>query len=101
MAEQVQVRTAADLATALSESRRRRGWTQQQLSEHSGVPRTYLARMEAGLSVALLDRTLLVLRRLGAQVVVTLPEPVEQAVPAARPAPETQDAAEAPRSTAR
>lgn len=74
MARQVTVRTAADLGAALAEARRCTGLSQAQVSEQTGVPRTYLARMETGLTVALLDRALLVLRRLGAQVVVTLPD---------------------------
>ena len=75
MARNVTVRTAADLGTAVAEARRLCGLSQVQLAEQTGIARTYLARMETGLTVALLDRMLLVLRRLGAQVVVTLPEP--------------------------
>jgi transcriptional regulator with XRE-family HTH domain len=44
------------------------------LAAASGVERSYLARMEAGLTVVLLDRALRVLRRLGADVVVELPD---------------------------
>ena len=77
MARHVTVRTTADLGTAVAEARRLRGLTQVQLAEQTGIARTYLARMETGLTVALLDRMLLVLRRLGAQVVVTLPEPAD------------------------
>jgi len=44
----------------------------------SGIERTYLAKLEAGLSTLLLDRSLRLLRRLGARLVVELPvDPVD------------------------
>ncbi|MEX2289768.1 MAG: helix-turn-helix transcriptional regulator [Mycobacteriales bacterium] len=75
MGKQVTVRTAAELGIAVAEARRRCGLSQVELAEQTGIARTYLARMETGLTVVLLDRVLLVLRRLGAQMVVTLPDP--------------------------
>ncbi len=75
MPSTVTIRTSADFGTAVAEARRLRGLTQAQLADQTGLARTYLARMEAGLTVVLLDRLLLVLRRLGAHVVVTLPAP--------------------------
>ena len=48
--------------------------TQSQLADQSGVERTYLAKLEAGLSTLLLDRSLRLLRRLGARLVVELPD---------------------------
>jgi len=74
MARQVIVRTGADLGVALAEARAARGMTQEEVAAATGVDRTYLARMERGLSVHLIDRALRVLRRLGAEVSVTLPE---------------------------
>jgi transcriptional regulator with XRE-family HTH domain len=50
------------------------GLTQVQLAEQSGVERTYLAKLEAGMSTLLLDRSLRLLRRLGAHLVVELPD---------------------------
>lgn len=50
-----------------------RGLTQQELARDAGVERTYLARLEAGATVLLLDRALRILRRLGATVTITLP----------------------------
>lgn len=74
MGEQVEVRTAADFALAVAEARHAAGLTQAQVAERTGIERTYLARMEAGLSTVLLSRLLRVLTRLGARVTVTLPE---------------------------
>lgn len=51
-----------------------RGLTQEDLAHQVGVERTYLARLEAGATVLLLDRALRILRRLGATVTITLPE---------------------------
>lgn len=70
----VAVRTGSDLGVAIAEARQARGLTQEMLAAAAGVDRTYLARMEAGLTVVLLDRALRVLRRLGADVVVELPD---------------------------
>ena len=75
MQRQMTVRTGADLGAALAEARRARSLTQQQLAESANLDRTYLAKIEAGASVQMLDRTLRLLRRLGAEVTVTLPEP--------------------------
>lgn len=83
MRRQVTIRTSADFGTAVAEARRMSGLTQLELAEQTGLGRTYLARMESGLTVALLDRLLLVLRRLGAQVVVTLPAAESTSPPAA------------------
>lgn len=68
------VRAGSDLGAAVAEARRRAGLTQQELAERVAMDRTYLARLEAGASVQLLDRALLLLRRLGAEVTVSLPE---------------------------
>jgi transcriptional regulator with XRE-family HTH domain len=72
--QRIEVRRAEDLGLAVSEARRALGMTQAQLAEGSGVERTYLAKLEAGLSTLLLDRSLRLLRRLGARLVVELPD---------------------------
>lgn len=69
----VVVRRPSDLGLAIAEARAAQGLTQAELAEATGLERTYLARMETGLSVLLLERTLRVLRRLGAEVTVTIP----------------------------
>jgi HTH-type transcriptional regulator/antitoxin HipB len=69
----VVVRSGRDLGIALAEARLARGLTQEAVAADAGIARTYLARMENGLSVQLLDRALRVLRRLGAEVTVSLP----------------------------
>jgi len=75
MQRQMKVRTGADLGAAVAEARRARSLTQLELADSVNLDRTYLARIEAGISVQMLDRTLRLLRRLGAEVTVTLPEP--------------------------
>ena len=70
------VRSAGDLGRALQLARLVSGMTQEELSEATGVDRTYLARMESGLSVLLLERLMRLLRHTGAEVTVTLPDRV-------------------------
>lgn len=65
-----EVRSAEDLGRAIAEIRLQRGMTQAELAALTGLERTYLARLETGLTVKLLDRALRVLRRLGARVTV-------------------------------
>jgi len=67
------IRRPEDLGLAVSEARRILGITQSQLAEQSGIERTYLAKLESGLNTLLLDRSLRLLRRLGARLVVELP----------------------------
>ncbi len=68
------VRTGKDLGGAVREARLASNMTQEDLAERTGLGRSYLAKMESGLSVVLLDRALRALRQLGAEVVVTFPE---------------------------
>jgi transcriptional regulator with XRE-family HTH domain len=69
----IEIRRPQDLGLAVSEARRLAGLTQAQLSDDSGVDRTYLAKLEAGLTTLLLERSIRLLRRLGARLVVELP----------------------------
>ena len=69
----VRVRTGKDFGLALAEARAAKGLTQREVAESSGIDRTYLARLESGQSVIQLERALLVLRRLGAEVIVSIP----------------------------
>jgi transcriptional regulator with XRE-family HTH domain len=66
------VRSAADLGRALAGARRHRGWTQEQLARELGIDRSYLSELESGSSALVLQRTLQALRRLGADVTVTV-----------------------------
>jgi transcriptional regulator with XRE-family HTH domain len=70
--QRIEIRRAEDLGLAVSEARRAAGLTQVGLAERSGVERTYLAKLEAGMNTLLLDRSLRLLRRLGARLVVEL-----------------------------
>jgi len=68
------VRTGKDLGGAVRQARLASGLTQEQLALRAGIDRSYLARMESGLTVVLLDRAMRVLRQLGADIVVSFPE---------------------------
>ena len=81
---EIEIRRAEDLGLAVAESRLSRGLTQAQLAEEAGIERTYLAKLESGLNTILVDRALRLLRRLGARVVVELPDDLTAA---ADPAP--------------
>lgn len=67
------VRSARDLGAVIAEARLARGLTQEELAEATRVDRSYLARIETGRSVILLDRIFRLLRRLGVEVTVTIP----------------------------
>ena len=83
MQRQMKVRTGADLGAAVAEARRARSLTQLELADSVNLDRTYLARIEAGISVQMLDRTLRLLRRLGAEVTVTITIPDPTTPPSA------------------
>lgn len=74
MARTFTVRTARDFGRAVRQARLAAGLTQEQLAEQVGVDRSYLARMESGLSVVLLDRVMRAFRQLGVEVIVAFPE---------------------------
>ncbi|MBJ7331267.1 MAG: helix-turn-helix transcriptional regulator [Solirubrobacteraceae bacterium] len=67
------VGSSADLGRAIAGVRAVHGLTQEELAERTGIQRSYLAKLEAGASVLLLERALRALRRMGATVTVTLP----------------------------
>lgn len=79
MARTARVRSARDVGAVVAEARQLRGWTQKELAERAGIERSYLARIETGASVILLDRVFRLLRRLGVEVTVTLPDPADAA----------------------
>lgn len=74
MVRTARIRSARDLGAVVAEARQLHGWTQAELAESTTLDRSYLARIEAGASVLLLDRVFRLLRRLGVEVTVTLPE---------------------------
>jgi transcriptional regulator with XRE-family HTH domain len=74
------VRTGEDIGRAIADLRRMRGLTQAELAKETGTTRSYLALMESGRSVRLLEHLLRVLRRMGATVTISIPiEPGEPA----------------------
>lgn len=66
------ISSGEDLGHAIAEIRGRRGLTQREFAAQAGLSRAYLAQIEAGRSVRLLEHLLRVLRRSGATVTITL-----------------------------
>ena len=77
VARQIVIRSGDDLGLAVAEARVVRRLSQQELAAEVGIDRTYLARLENGLTVQMLDRAVRILRLLGATITVTLPDAVE------------------------
>lgn len=67
------IHNPADIGRAIAGVRAERGLTQAGLANQIGVDRGYLARLEAGASQLVLERSLRALRRMGATVTVSLP----------------------------
>jgi transcriptional regulator with XRE-family HTH domain len=60
----------AELGRALARARQTRGLNQETLAARLGVHRSYLARMETGLSTEQLQRTFAFLREMGMELAV-------------------------------
>ena len=71
------VRSGDDLGRAIADIRRSRGLTQAELAATAGIERPYLAKIETGRSVRLLEHVLRILRRLGATVTITVSDRTE------------------------
>jgi transcriptional regulator with XRE-family HTH domain len=68
------VRTPADLGRAIAGARRERGLSEGALADELGFKRSYLSELETGGEATIaLERSLRALRRLGAELTVTLP----------------------------
>ena len=67
------IHTPADVGRAIAGVRAERGLTQADFAKQAGIDRGYLARLEAGSSPLVLERSLRALRRMGATVTVSLP----------------------------
>jgi HTH-type transcriptional regulator/antitoxin HipB len=67
------IRSGADLGRAVAEIRGRRRLTQAELAEEAGLTRDYIAQLESGRTVTLLEHLLRILRRSGATITVTWP----------------------------
>lgn len=52
----------------IKENRQRLGWTQAQLAEHSGVPRSTISEIEEGIRTPGVDVALKIAHALGAKV---------------------------------
>jgi transcriptional regulator with XRE-family HTH domain len=68
------IHTPADVGRAIAGVRAQRGLTQAGLAERADIDRGYLARLEAGASPLVLERSLRALRRMGARITISLPE---------------------------
>lgn len=69
-----EVRRGRDVGQAIAELRRRLGLTQEQVSDRVGIAENYVSKIESGRTVTLLEHELRILRRLGARVVIELPD---------------------------
>lgn len=67
------IHNPADLGRAIAGVRAARGLTQVELAKQADIDRGYLARLEAGASQLVLERSLRALRRMGATITVTVP----------------------------
>jgi transcriptional regulator with XRE-family HTH domain len=67
-----EIRSGADLGRAIADIRHIRGLTQAELAAHTSLSRNYLAQIEAGRSGTLIEKMLRALRRLGANVTITV-----------------------------
>jgi transcriptional regulator with XRE-family HTH domain len=65
------IHSGADFGRTIADIRARRHLTQAQLAEQTGLSRAYLAQLESGRTVTLLEHLLRTLRRCGANVTVT------------------------------
>ena len=68
------VASAQDFGRALAGVRDAAGLTQEQLAELIGVHRSYVAEIESGSTVQMIERLLRAFRRMGAEITVTLPD---------------------------
>jgi ribosome-binding protein aMBF1 (putative translation factor) len=64
-----------ELGRALARARQSRGLNQETLAARLGIHRSYLARMEAGLSTEQFQRTFAVLREMGMELAIVEREP--------------------------
>ena len=62
------IRSPEDLGQTIGEARRERHLTQEDLARAVNMDRTYLARIEAGQSTILIERTLRLLQELGVRI---------------------------------
>jgi len=67
------IHNPADIGRAIAGVRAERGLTQEDLAREVEVDRSYLAKLEAGPSQLVLERSLRALRRMGATITVSVP----------------------------
>jgi transcriptional regulator with XRE-family HTH domain len=67
------IHNSDDIGRAIAGVRAQRRLTQEQLAREVGVDRSYLAKLEAGPSQLVLERSLRALRRMGATITVSIP----------------------------
>lgn len=69
------IHSTADFGRAIADIRALHGLTQQELAAQTATPRAYLAKLEAGLTIRMIERVLRLLRRMGAEVTVSVTRP--------------------------
>lgn len=73
------IRSPEDLGRTIAEARRERDLTQEELAQLTTLDRTYLARIEAGQSTILIQRTLRLFQELGVSIEAQMLVPEEDA----------------------
>lgn len=74
MSMQITIRTGADLGRAIAELRASRSMSQSELADLAGISATYISKIESGRTSSILEHELRVLRRLGAQITIEVPD---------------------------
>ena len=82
MQQTVRVTAAKDFGLALQVARTAHGLTQQAAADRMHVDRSYLSRLESGNTTLQLERIMQMLRRLGAEVQVVIPNATDAQAPA-------------------
>ena len=72
------INNPADIGRAIAGVRAAKGMTQESLAREVEIDRSYLARLEAGPSQLVLERSLRALRRMGATIIVSIPRDDER-----------------------
>lgn len=75
---QIRARKPRDLSAALVAARRGRGWSQAELADRIGVGRDYVGDLESGQFGLQVTRLMRLLGELRVDVVLTLPEVVDE-----------------------
>lgn len=69
------VRSGADFGAVIADLRSESQLTQEDLAKTTGLSQHYISRLESGMSSKMVDRIVLLLRRMGATITITTGPP--------------------------